>query len=185
MKLFEMMAGEHQRVAAGLMQCIEAPQSSSLTGADTKAVRTLGQYLDAQQRSFYPALIALQPDDADEPVLRHQRMTVHVLATLTHCRRGGRDGQAAVRMLHRAWSAHAEYEQGQLRCLFEAIFTADELRQLAGALRLEMSAPDDSDSSGGLRHAVMAWRWLLQRMPTVRRRCLPALREAVFVYRAS
>jgi hypothetical protein len=185
MNLFDLMSREHQRVDRELAACIDSPQSSHLTGADLRALRGLQDYLDAQQNAVYPALIALVPERADDPVLRHQRIAIHAMSATLMCRRAHPDATGALRVLHRAWAAHGEYEQTRLRETFEQVFTDDELRQLAGAMRLELAAPMDEDRGGGLPAAINAWRWLLHRLPVGRSRTLPALDDAVFVYRAS
>ena len=188
MDLFELLVREHERIAQSLARCIETAQSSRLTGADTAAVRLLGEYLDAQARALYPALIVVSPDEAEEPVMRHHRMSVHALSALSHCRREQCDASAAMRMLKRAWDGHGQYEQSTLRPLLQSTLTDVELGRLCGAMQLELMARQFAAGHGdgggdGRSRPRRIWTWLVQRVTRTKPRAVPTLEEAVFVYR--
>jgi len=185
MSLFDFMAREHQRIELELSRCIEAAQSARLTGADRATARRLRAYLVAQERTLFPALIALAPDDAEEPALRSQRVKALALVALAQPGSGGEGPSAAMRLLHRAWQAHGTYQQGRLRSELEEIFTGEELRQLAGAMQVELAASAGERRRIGVRQvAQAAWRGLRARLPGGRSRAVPTLQKTVFVYRA-
>lgn len=185
MSLFNMMAREQKRIDAELAACVATPQSSRLKGADLRAALDVANYLRAQRRTMYPALIAVDVDGAEEPVLRHHRLKVCTRLAVAACRSGdARAVEQTLGVLLRQWRAQGEYEQGRLRALFEQRFSVEELRQLAGEMLLELRGPDSPSSDGRLRMAIRGWWWRLRQRATGSR-VVPTLREAVFAYRGN
>lgn len=177
MDLFDWMAREHERLAHDLARCIDTPHSARLTAADCKALRQLGRYLAAREQVLFPALLALSPDDAARLAGRHEALRACSTIAWRRCLLNEPRATAALRAVRLALAELGALEPPLLR----AIFSDNELREMAGEMRLAMTALDRQQR---LRHAVAMLGLRLRRLLGLRpRRSLPTLRSAVFAYR--
>jgi len=179
MDLFSLMNTEACALQSLLARCLAAWDSSRMTGQDRHAVAAVCRYLRAQERAVFVALLAVSPDDAEAPVDRHHRMKHRARQALALCRQRDADARCAVRALAAALDDYAEWQRGALRRVMQMVFVPDECAQIAGTLKLELLEDAPDAAAAPTAHVWRAWcaHWIS------RRRTLPQLTQAQFVYR--
>jgi hypothetical protein len=179
MDLFSLMNTEACALQSQLSRCLTAWESSRMTHQDRQAVAAVCRYLRAQERAVFVALIAVSPDDAQAPVDRHHRMKHQARQALALCRRHDPAAPGAVRALATALDDYAGWQRGALRQGLQVVFTPDECAQIAGTLKLELLDDMPDADAAPTPQVWRAWcaHWIR------RRRTLPRLTQAQFVYR--
>lgn len=181
MELFDLIAREHARFDRDLARCIDAPDSARLTGTDRKAVVRVAAWTTAVERGMFPALLAVAPEDAAVLAALHDALKAQAALALTQCRAGVPDSVLALQSLRQQLSRYVSAPALQRQ--LSALFTAAELRDIAGNMRLQLIARrSESRPPSG---ALQLLKRCISRWPSRRRRTVCTLKAAVFVYRAA
>ncbi len=181
MNIVHLIAKENAEITAGLQVCLDAADPAWAREVGRQVAARMRIWLSAEARVLFPAMVAVSADPASLPLASHRQLKRCVAALLDHKPVHDRAFMRSVLQLQQLAARYARHETTELSACLTRLFSEAELRQLRGAMVLELSGGGSPRPASGQLDAMLS-RWLgrgTQRRPPAGARTMPTLYVSV------